>query len=64
MRRRGTRIGYWWENQRERDRLEDEDGDEWIILRCILEREDGVLWTVLAWLRFGDKWRALVFRIP
>jgi hypothetical protein len=25
----------------------------WIILRWILEREDGVVWTGLVWLRIG-----------
>jgi hypothetical protein len=38
MGRRETRIGYWWEIQRERDHLEDEDAGGWIILGCFLER--------------------------
>jgi hypothetical protein len=25
--RRGMHIGYWWESQKERDRLEDQDVD-------------------------------------
>jgi exonuclease III len=32
MGRRGTRIDYWWESQRERDHLEDQDVGGWIIL--------------------------------
>jgi hypothetical protein len=32
MGRRGTRIDYWWESQRERDQWEDQDVGGWIIL--------------------------------
>jgi hypothetical protein len=46
-------IDYWWENQRERDHYEDKDVGVWIILRRILERWDGVMWTRLVWLRIG-----------
>jgi hypothetical protein len=53
MGRRGTRIGYWWESQRERDHLEDQDVGGWIILGWILERWDGVMWTGMVWLRIG-----------
>jgi hypothetical protein len=31
-------IGYWWESQKERDHLEDQDVDGWTILKWILER--------------------------
>jgi hypothetical protein len=48
------RIGYWWESQSERDHLEDQDIGEWILLRWILERKDGVVWTGLIWLRIGS----------
>jgi hypothetical protein len=37
MGRRETRICYWLENQKERDRWEDQDVGGWIILGCILE---------------------------
>jgi hypothetical protein len=50
IRRRGTRIGYWWESQRARDLWEDQDVGEWIILGWILERWNGVMWTELGWL--------------
>jgi hypothetical protein len=51
--RRGTRLGYWWESQRERDCQEDQELGGWITLGWILERWDGVMWTGLVWLRIG-----------
>jgi hypothetical protein len=51
-------IGYWWEIQKERDHLEDQDVGGWTILKWILERYDGMVWTDLAQDR--DQWRALV----
>jgi hypothetical protein len=33
MGRRGMHIGYWWENQKERDHYEDQDVGGWIILK-------------------------------
>jgi hypothetical protein len=54
--------------QKERDLQEDQDVGVWIILSGILERSDGVMWTIgLAQDR--GKWRALVnsvmnLRIP
>jgi hypothetical protein len=36
--KRGLLIGFWWENQKERDHWEDLDVGERIILECILER--------------------------
>jgi hypothetical protein len=41
MGRRGSVIGYWREDQKKRVRQDDENVDEWIILKCILERYDG-----------------------
>jgi hypothetical protein len=38
MGRRGMLIGYWWESQKERDHLEDQDVGGWTILKWILER--------------------------
>jgi hypothetical protein len=46
-------LGYWQESQREGDHWEDQDIGGWIILRCILERWDGVMWTGLVWLTIG-----------
>jgi hypothetical protein len=34
-------------------RGEDPDVGGWIILGCILERWNGVMWTGLVWLRIG-----------
>jgi hypothetical protein len=36
--RRGMHIGYWQENQKERDYLENQDIGGWTILKWILER--------------------------
>jgi hypothetical protein len=36
--KRGMRIEFWLESQKERDHKEDQDVGGWIILKCILER--------------------------
>jgi hypothetical protein len=46
-------MGYWWENQKERDHAEDKDVGGWIILKWILERMNGVVWFRLIWLGTG-----------
>jgi hypothetical protein len=38
----GMHIGYWWESQKVRDHLEDQDVGRWIILKWRLETEDGM----------------------
>jgi hypothetical protein len=38
MGRGGMYIEYWWESQKERDHLEDQNVDVWTILKWILER--------------------------
>jgi hypothetical protein len=45
MRRRGMHVDYWWETQKKRDLYEDQDVDRWIILKWILEKSDGMIWT-------------------
>jgi hypothetical protein len=51
--RRGMRIGFWWESQKETNYYEDLSVDGSIILgiRWILERWDGMIWTGLIWLQ-------------
>jgi hypothetical protein len=36
--RRGMHIVNWWESDKERDHLEDQEAGRWIILKWILER--------------------------
>jgi hypothetical protein len=47
--RNGMHIGYWWENQKERDQWEDQDVGGWTILKWILERWDGM--ERIGWIR-------------
>jgi hypothetical protein len=51
MGRRGMPIRYWRESQKERDHYQDEDVGRWIILKWNLQRQDGVVWAGLIWLR-------------
>jgi hypothetical protein len=44
-------IGYWWESQKERDHYEDQDVDGWTILKYILYRWNGMVWTGSIWFR-------------
>ena len=46
-------TGFWWENLREKDHLEDPDVDGRIILRWILRKWDVGVWTRSCWLRIG-----------
>jgi hypothetical protein len=45
-------IRYWSESQKERDHYEDYEVGGWI-LKWILERYDGVVWTRVIWLGIG-----------
>jgi hypothetical protein len=38
-------IGYWWESQKVKDHYEDIYVGGRVILKWILERWDGVVWT-------------------
>jgi hypothetical protein len=44
-------IGFLWKIQKEGDHWEDVDIGGRIILKWILEKSDGVVWTGLIWLR-------------
>jgi len=46
-------TGFWWQNLREGDHLEDPGVDGKIILRWIFRKFDGGAWTGLTWLRIG-----------
>jgi hypothetical protein len=59
-------IGFWWESQKERDNYKDLDIGKWIILKWILERQDGMGWYGLDWINLAqnrDQWRALVHTV-
>jgi hypothetical protein len=51
--RRGMHIGYCWESQKVRDHWEDLDVGGWIILKWILEIQDGMVKIGLIWPRIG-----------
>jgi hypothetical protein len=36
------KIGFWCKSQKDRDSWEDQDVGGWIILKWIIEREDGM----------------------
>jgi hypothetical protein len=55
--RRGVYIGYRWEKQKERDRWKDQGVGGWIILKWILERQDGMVWITLTRLRIRTSGR-------
>jgi hypothetical protein len=42
-----------WESQMERDHYEDQDVGEWTMLKWILERQKGVVWSGSIWLWIG-----------
>jgi hypothetical protein len=46
-------IGFWWENLRERDHLEEPGIKGRIIFRWIFRKWDVRAWTGLMWLRIG-----------
>jgi hypothetical protein len=49
----GLCTGIWLESQKERERCEDICVGRRKILRWILEKFDGVVWTEFVWLRIG-----------
>jgi hypothetical protein len=46
-------AGFWWENLRVSDHLEDLGVDGRLIGRCIFRKWDVKAWTGLMWLRIG-----------
>jgi hypothetical protein len=52
-------IGYWLESHKKRDDYEDLDVGGRRILNWILERQNGVVWTELIWLRIAFSGRLL-----
>jgi hypothetical protein len=46
-------TGFWLEHQKERDHYEGINIGGSTVLKWILERQDGVVWTGLIWLRIG-----------
>jgi hypothetical protein len=46
-------IGHWWEIQKESDHWEDQDVGGRTVLKWILERLDGMVWTGSIWVRIG-----------
>jgi hypothetical protein len=53
MGRRGAYTGFWWENLREGDHLEDPGVDKRIILRWIFRKWGVGVCTGSTWLRIG-----------
>jgi hypothetical protein len=46
-------VGFWWESQKKRDHQEDLKVGGRIMLKRILDKWDGVVWTGFIWLRIG-----------
>jgi hypothetical protein len=43
----------WCKSHKERGHWEDKDAGRWMIQNLILEKQDGVEWIGLVWLRIG-----------
>jgi hypothetical protein len=53
--RRGIHVGIRRESQKEREHWEDTDIGGMIMLKWIIEKDDGMIWTGLLWLRTGTR---------
>jgi hypothetical protein len=49
----GMNVGFGWGNPEGKANLKDQDIGGWIILKWVLEREDGAVCAALIWLRTG-----------
>jgi hypothetical protein len=47
-------IGNWRESQEEAGQKGDQDASGWIIFKCILKRQDMMIWIGFMWLRTGE----------
>jgi hypothetical protein len=56
-------TGLWKESQKEINQWEDLNVGESIILKCMLEKWDGVVQTGFIWLRIGTNGGPLVNKI-
>ena len=48
-----VRTGFWWEELREIDHLEDLGVEVRLLLKWISKKFDGLAWTGFIWLRIG-----------
>ena len=44
-------TGFWWDNLRERDHLEDLDVDGRLIFKWMFRKWNGEVWTGFLWIR-------------
>lgn len=47
---REMRTAFWWETQKERDKLEDSGVDGWILLKQMLKGQDKTVWAEFFYL--------------
>jgi hypothetical protein len=53
MERGGMHMELWWGNHEEKDHYEDTETGKIIILKWILEKQNGAVWTGFIYLRMG-----------
>ena len=55
-------TGVWWRKTSGKDSLEDRHVDLVVMLKCIVKKLGGWMWTGLIWLRIGADGRLLLTR--